>query len=99
MNPTRMRDTYGKLMYILMDSESYSVKQELNISFTKPIQTVYTFLKARDKLDILTDELWATAAMSVGDEYGARSKHEVAKLQADKQSAVKELLAKYTSGT
>lgn len=35
MNPSKLRGSYGKLMYLLMDSESYHVKQDLRINFVK----------------------------------------------------------------
>ena len=47
MNPSKMRGTYGKLMYILMDTESYAIKSELKFSVVKPIQTVVSFLLAK----------------------------------------------------
>ena len=31
MNPGKMRNTYGKLMWILMDTESYAVKEKLQV--------------------------------------------------------------------
>jgi hypothetical protein len=31
MNPGKMRNTYGKLIYILMDTESYPIKNELQV--------------------------------------------------------------------
>lgn len=31
MNPGKMRNTYGKLMWILMDTESYAVKEKLHV--------------------------------------------------------------------
>lgn len=42
MNPSKMRDTYGKMMYILMDTESYHMKvvESLECDFVKPILTV-----------------------------------------------------------
>lgn len=36
-------------MYILMDTESYHIKQELNIDFVKPIMTVASFLEDKGK--------------------------------------------------
>ena len=48
-----MRNTYGKLMYILMDTESYSIKQELNIDFLKPIITVSSFLEDKGTLIVI----------------------------------------------
>jgi Protein of unknown function (DUF2009) len=35
MNPTKMRDTYGKMMWILMDTEADAVKRELGLNFVK----------------------------------------------------------------
>jgi hypothetical protein len=34
MNPGKMRSTYGKLMWILMDTESYSIKTQMKVSIT-----------------------------------------------------------------
>ena len=50
MNPAKMRNTYGKLMYILMDTESYQIKSDLKFSFVKPILTVSSFLRKKNKV-------------------------------------------------
>jgi hypothetical protein len=47
MNPQKMRNTYGKLMYILMDCESHQVKSETGATFVKEILTIREFLKER----------------------------------------------------
>jgi hypothetical protein len=52
MNPSKMRSTYGKLIYILMDTESYQVKSELKINFVKPILTVYNYLEDKELVDV-----------------------------------------------
>lgn len=70
MNPSKMRGTYGKLMYILMDTESYPIKNELKLTFVKPIQTVVSFLNSKvgDKAEVtemLKDPLWATATQVI----------------------------------
>eukprot|EP01039_Chlorochromonas_danica_P000020 gene20-23_t len=97
MNPSKMRGTYGKLMYILMDTESYNVKSELRIDFIKPLLTVHSFLKARGCEEILADPLWQEACQIVSDEYGEKSKREVRQLQERKAAAAQTLLQKYTS--
>ena len=53
MNPGKMRDTYGKLMFMLMDTESFAVKQELKLDFIRPILTVGVFLADRGVDDLL----------------------------------------------
>ena len=40
MNPDKMRDTYGKLMYLLQDSQLPEVKELLQFSCVTPIKTV-----------------------------------------------------------
>ena len=53
MNPGKMRDTYGKLMFMLMDTESFAVKQDLKLDFIRPILTVGVFLSDRGVDDLL----------------------------------------------
>jgi hypothetical protein len=57
MNPTKLRDTYGKLMFLLMDAESTPIKTETGIDFIKPILTVHLFLLERGGLALLEDPL------------------------------------------
>lgn len=66
MNPAKMRNTYGKLMYMIMDTESHAVKNELKASFRKPILTVWGFLESKgaDALHSLADPTWGLAACS-----------------------------------
>jgi hypothetical protein len=47
---------------------------------------------------VLKDPLWNTAAMSINDDYGGKSKHEIGMEVHRKQQAIEQLLKKYTSG-
>jgi len=98
MNPSKMRDTYGKLMYIMMDTESYHLKQELRISFAKPILTVTSFLATKNAVDILADPLWVTATQSISNDTGDKTKKELAAESAAKAQAEAMLKKKYTTG-
>lgn len=98
MNPAKMRDTYGKLMYILMDTESYGVKSELKISFVKPILTVSNYLSAKDAVDILQDPLWVAATRSVSNDTKDKTAKELAVEVRQKAAAEAALRKKYTSG-
>ena len=100
MNPSKMRDSYGKLMYVLMDTESYHIKSDLKISFVKPILTVSNFLDGRQLPvnDILSDPLWVTACRSISNDSGMKSKRELTNEIQEKVMAEKMLLKKYVSG-
>lgn len=65
MNPSRMRDTYGKLIYLLMDAESHMVKSELQINFIKPVLTVSRFLHDKEGSPIIADPLFYYACVLV----------------------------------
>lgn len=98
MNPSKMRDTYGKLMYILMDTESFNIKSELKLNFVKPILTVSSFLDAKKSLDILADPLWATATRSISNDTRDKTKKELAAEVAQKAAAEATLRKKYAGG-
>jgi hypothetical protein len=57
MNPEKMRTEYGKLIYLLQDAVSPSVKPHLGFSVKGPIETVYKFLEERGGLGLLKDAL------------------------------------------
>lgn len=54
---TRMRTTYGKLVYVLMDAQIPEVKTLLDFSCVRPIKTVYSVLDEHGALDVLKDDL------------------------------------------
>lgn len=41
LNPERMREAYGKLMYVLQDSNLPVIKELLQFSCIKPVRTVW----------------------------------------------------------
>jgi hypothetical protein len=47
MNPDKMRDTFGKLMYVLMDAQTPDVQELLEFPLVRPLQTVWSFLEQR----------------------------------------------------
>lgn len=53
MNPGKMRDSYGKLIYMLMDTESSSQFSEYK--FVKPIRTVNKLVRSHGLEELLRD--------------------------------------------
>ena len=97
MNPGKMRNTYGKLMYLIMDAESYSIKSETGINFVKEIYTVLAFVKEKGILPILEDELLQEATTALSNADGEKCGAELAAEAASKSMATDALKAKYQS--
>jgi len=98
MNPERMRTDYGKLIHLLMDSQSSEIQRILEFRLVKPINTVYDFLKSRDALCILEhpDAITATKAIS-DDKLAGKSKYTVQQEIKEKNSAVKRLIQRFST--
>ena len=45
MNPIKMRDSYGKLMYMLQDSLAREIQKHINFAAVRPILSVSSFLQ------------------------------------------------------
>ena len=66
-NPEKMRASYGKLMYLLQDTQSRAVNELLSFSCIMPVKTVFSRLEALDaKIEgdgfaLLKDELFPIA--------------------------------------
>ncbi|KAF9809856.1 hypothetical protein IEO21_07217 [Rhodonia placenta] len=93
MSPDKMRATYGKLMYLLQDSQSPEVKDMLNFTCVKPIETVYSILEECDALDLLRDDLVSVATKEIYAE--GRSRRETQKDIKSKERAIEELAARH----
>ena len=89
----------GKLMFILMDTESHTVKNELNLNFKMPIQTVREFLAEKNALNILTDELFPQATASIENDRGLKSREVVHNELNVKSAAGEKLMQKYCTGS
>mgnify|MGYP003386050348 CR=1 FL=1 len=48
MNPHKMRNTYGKLMYIIMDCESHTIKSDTGTTFVKDINTISAYMLEKE---------------------------------------------------
>lgn len=95
MNPEKMRDSFGKLMYMIMDSRLPEIKEALEFDFYKPISTVYSFLEENDALALLDDPLIITATTDIVSEGKSRPT-----IQAEirrKENSIKLLAKKYSS--
>lgn len=95
MNPSKMRNTYGKLMFLLQDSQTASMQQTTNYNLVKDILTVHSFLKERDGLEMLSDQLLTHATKSISNVDGSVSRDELIHLGQLKDSAASKLLLKY----
>lgn len=95
MNPEKMRTEYGKLVYLLQDAVSPSVKPHLGFSCTSPIQTVYRFLEERNSVSLLSDAHIETATQEILAEKKSRS--QINNEIRSKERAVAFLKRKYSS--
>ncbi|KAJ8582217.1 hypothetical protein M405DRAFT_831025 [Rhizopogon salebrosus TDB-379] len=93
MNPDKMRTTYGKLIYLLQDSQAPDVRDMLSFSCVKPIITVYNILEEHDALDMLRDDLIMVATQEIYSE--GRSRREVQRDIKNKERAIETLSSKY----
>lgn len=94
MNPDKMRTTYGKLIYLLQDSQTPDVKDLLSFSCVMPIKTVYSVLEEHDGLVLLRDDLITIATKEIYSE--GRSRREVQKDIKSKERAIETLSARYS---
>ncbi|KAI9490198.1 hypothetical protein BDB00DRAFT_838746 [Zychaea mexicana] len=95
MNPEKMRSTYGKLMYMLMDSVIPEVEDSLGFSCVIPIKTVFEYLKANDCLELLHDDMVALATREIAQEFKSRAQIN-AEVQRKKR-AIEALSEKYAN--
>jgi hypothetical protein len=91
-----MRSTYGKLIYILQDSPA-----ALDFNVHAPVKTVYSFLKAKDGLGVLEDDLLgaATLSASVGRDKGMDSRGALDKVIAAKREAMAKIVEKHQTAS
>ncbi|ANB15508.1 hypothetical protein AWJ20_3136 [Sugiyamaella lignohabitans] len=97
MNPEKMRDSFGKLMYMIMDSRLPEVKDSMEFDLYKPLKTVFGYLHHKGGLSMLDDELVLQATVEINPDNKSR-----ANIQADirrKEKAIEVLARKYSAGT
>ena len=97
MNPDKMRTTYGKLMYLLMDAQRPEVKDILGFSAVSPIRTVYETLEEGGALGLLKEDLVRTATQEIYSE--GRSRREVQSDIKAKERAIERLSTKYAKSS
>jgi hypothetical protein len=65
MNPDKMRTTYGKLLFVLMDSVSPKVRKRLEMDLKKPVSTVASVVEQAGLSSLLRDPLLEIAASEI----------------------------------
>ncbi|KAF9379235.1 hypothetical protein CPC16_010857 [Podila verticillata] len=96
MNPEKMRSAYGKLMYLLMDSNIEEIESTLGFSCVVPIKTVHGFLNERGGLDVLRNDLVADATKEIISDGKTRQQIQVEIRK--KERAIEVLSRKYANG-
>eukprot|EP01126_Amoeba_proteus_P012493 TRINITY_DN1514_c0_g2_i3.p1 TRINITY_DN1514_c0_g2~~TRINITY_DN1514_c0_g2_i3.p1 ORF type:complete len:332 (+),score=70.31 TRINITY_DN1514_c0_g2_i3:138-1133(+) len=95
MNPDKMRTEYGKLIYLLQDSVSAHIREQLGFDIKCGIKTVYQFLKERGALGILEDSNIQTATKEIIG--GDRSRYQVQEEIQRKEKIIKNMVKQYSS--
>lgn len=93
MNPDKMRDTYGKLMYMLMDSVEPEIQELLGFECARPLLTVARFLEAGGASKLLEDPNLPIAIAEIKSV--GRSRYEIQKDIKMKEKVRDQLARKY----
>lgn len=67
LNPSQMRTTYGKLMYLLQDAQNPTVAKSLGFSLHKDLILVSSFLEEHGASDLLRDPRLEGATQYISD--------------------------------
>ena len=65
MNPEKMRSEYGKMIYLLQDSQMADVQELLNFKLVKPMRTAHALLAEKNGLPMLRDGLMHQATAEI----------------------------------
>lgn len=96
LNPERMRDSYGKLVYLLMDSAKPDVQDLLEFECVNKVRTVHDVLSQHKKaLNMLNDPLLKIATSEVLPD--GKSRGQIQAEIKQKNKAVKTLAQKYAT--
>jgi hypothetical protein len=96
LNPERMRDSYGKLMYFLQDSRRTDVRELIEFDSVVRVRTVYDVLsKTARGLEMLEDPQLRTATMEIMPE--GKSRMQIQREIKAKEAAIKALSRTYCS--
>lgn len=100
MNPERMRDTYGKLCYMVMDSRLPQIEDHMEFHLFKPIKTVHSFLSSKPEdqgkaLGMLNDKMALIATSSITP--AGKTRNQINRLIKQKETAIENLASKYHS--
>ncbi|KAG8714966.1 hypothetical protein FRC09_017062 [Ceratobasidium sp. 395] len=100
MNPDKMRETYGKLIYLLMDAQTPDTQQLLGFSAVAPIVTVHSTLAYHGALAVLDDPRMITATREIPSPPNATNKEraEVQRMIKEKERAVEAIVVQYAGG-
>ncbi len=94
-NPEKMRLSYAQLLYLLQDTESPEIQEQLGFSCVMPVRTVYSLLEELGALPLLRDPRLAAATQVVVHVGKTRAEIEAVKAQRDR--ALKGLLDTYST--
>jgi len=97
MNPEKMRATYGKLMYMLQDSQHQDFQGGLGLSCVKEIQLVTHFLRERGGLALLSDPRLPIATGVIHNIEALKSRTEIEQEIQRKNRAIEELKRDYVN--
>lgn len=96
LNPERMRDSYGKLMYFLQDSRKTDVRELIEFDSVVRVRTVYDVLsKSARGLEMLEDPQLRVATMEIMPE--GKSRMQIQREIKAKEAAIKNLSRTYCS--
>jgi Protein of unknown function (DUF2009) len=102
LNPSSMRTTYGKLMYLLQDAQNPTVAKSLGFRLHKPLLLVGPFLKKHHAFDLLHDPRLECAIQYVADRDAHGNKLDRTTLEAmvaGKHRVTLELVEAYSHNT
>ncbi|CDK26121.1 unnamed protein product [Kuraishia capsulata CBS 1993] len=98
MNPERMRDSFGKLCYMVMDSRLPEVQEHMEFDLYKPIKTIHSFLSSRDDggkgLKIFEDPLVLSATAEIRAE--GKPRLQIRREIGAKEAAIEKIANKYS---